>query len=54
MKKTITKEIVFMQGRGENCQCSDCEVLYGGECPYDTPEENKKPRLISKKIKVKI
>lgn len=31
----VEKEVVFLIGRGENCQCSDCPVLYGGDCPYD-------------------
>ncbi len=31
----ITKDVIFMVGRGENCQCYDCPVLYGGDCPYD-------------------
>lgn len=53
-KKTITKEVFFLRGQGENCQCSDCPVLYGGDCPFDSEEENKKPRHITKKIKVKI
>lgn len=43
-----------MRGRGENCQCSDCPVLYGDDCPYDDVETNKKPRLITKKVKVKL
>lgn len=54
MSKVKTKEVVFLRGRGENCECSDCPVLYGGDCPYDNEEENAKPRLTTKKIKVKI
>lgn len=34
--KTVIKEVVFLTGRGKNCKCYDCPVLYGGECPYDT------------------
>lgn len=37
----IKKEIGVMFGRGENCTCPDCPVLYGGEC-YTTEENNKK------------
>ena len=53
-KKTITKEVVFMIGRGQNCQCSDCPVLYGGDCPFDDVKQNRRPRLIVKKVKVKL
>lgn len=35
------KEVVFLIGRGENCTCADCPVLYGGEC-YTTDTNNKK------------
>lgn len=35
VKKIKKKEVVFLIGRGDNCQCSDCPVLYGGECPFD-------------------
>lgn len=35
VKKIKGKEVIFLIGRGENCQCDDCPVLYGGECPYD-------------------
>jgi len=31
----IEKEVTFLMGRGENCQCSDCPVLYGGDCYFD-------------------
>ena len=31
----IVKEVTFLMGRGENCQCSDCPVLYGGDCYFD-------------------
>ena len=31
----IVKEVTFLQGRGENCPCSDCPILYGSECPYE-------------------
>lgn len=51
-KKRIVKEVVFMIGQGENCQCSDCPVLYGGDCPFDDEETNKKPRIITKKFSV--
>ncbi len=27
------KEVVGVIGRGKNCTCSDCPVLYGAECP---------------------
>ena len=53
MRKTIIKPVIFFRCKGKNCRCSDCPVLYGGDCPYDSVEENKKPRLISKKVKVK-
>lgn len=50
-KKTVIKKVTFLLGRGENCTCSDCPVLYGGECyTGETP----KKRLFTKKIKVKI
>lgn len=39
-KKIKGKEVIFMVGRGENCQCADCPVLYGGECPYDKVNES--------------
>lgn len=52
MKKTITKEVTFLIGRGENCQCGDCPVLYGGDCPYD--KKPSKKGLITKKIKVNL
>lgn len=32
----IVKEVTFLIGRGKNCKCSDCPVLYGDDCPYDT------------------
>lgn len=51
-KKTITKEVVFMIGRGQNCQCYDCPILYGGDCPYD--EKPIKRQLISKKVRVNL
>ena len=48
-KKTITKEVVFMVGRGIGCTCPDCPVLYGGEClTGKTPKKT----LFVKKIKV--
>jgi hypothetical protein len=31
----VEKEVIFLIGQGENCRCSDCPVLYGGECPFD-------------------
>lgn len=31
----LEKEVVFLFGQGENCKCSDCPVLYGGDCPFD-------------------
>lgn len=34
------KEIGILIGRGENCTCPDCPVLYGDECPT-TPINNK-------------
>lgn len=52
MKKTIEKEVMFLIGRGENCQCSDCPVLYGMDCPYD--KKPSKKGLITKKFKVKV
>ncbi len=36
--KTFThkhKEIVALIGRGPNCRCADCPVLYGDTCPSD-------------------
>lgn len=33
--KTVVKEVIFLSGRGKNCECYDCPVLYGGDCPYD-------------------
>lgn len=41
-KRTIEKEVVFLIGRGENCKCSDCLVLYGGDCPFDIPKVKNK------------
>lgn len=35
-KKIKGKEVVFLIGRGRYCRCSDCEVLYGGKCPFDS------------------
>lgn len=32
-------EIHVLIGRGNNCSCSDCSVLYGGDC-YTTPINN--------------
>lgn len=53
MKKPITKEVLFMRGRGENCRCLDCPVLYGGDCPYDDAATNKQPRVTAKEYKIK-
>lgn len=36
-KKIKNKEVVFLIGRGENCSCYDCPVLYGDECPTSLP-----------------
>lgn len=33
------KEIGILIGSGENCQCDDCPVLYGDDCPYDVWEQ---------------
>ena len=45
-EETVTKDVMFLIGRGENCECSDCPVLYGGECyTGKTP----KRRLITRK-----
>ena len=50
-KKTITKEVVFLAGRGIGCTCSDCPVLYGGECyTGKTPEQ----QIVTKKVTTKI
>lgn len=32
-------EIHFLRGRGNNCTCYDCAVLYGGTCST-TPDNN--------------
>lgn len=53
-KKIIEKEVLFFRGKGQNCQCYDCEVLYGGDCPFDDEESNKKPWFITKKIRTTI
>ena len=37
--KVLERDVTFLIGRGENCQCSDCPVLYGGECPFDSPKK---------------
>ena len=50
----IEKEVIFIRGQGKNCQCSDCPVLYGGDCPFDDEKTNRKPRIIVKKLKVKV
>lgn len=48
-RKTITKDITFLVGRGIGCTCSDCPVLYGGEClTGETPKET----LIEGKLKI--
>lgn len=31
----VTKDVVLLFGRGKNCECGDCPVLYGGDCPFD-------------------
>ena len=50
-EKTITKEVVFFLGRGIGCSCSDCPVLYGGECMTGkTPKQ----QIKVKKVKVKL
>lgn len=50
MKKTITKKVTFLIGRGENCTCSDCPVLYGGKClTGKTPKKT----VITKEVKLK-
>lgn len=36
----MKKEIGILIGRGKNCSCVDCPVLYGGTCPT-TPINNK-------------
>lgn len=34
------KQIAVLIGRGQNCQCVDCPVLYGYEaCPFDKPKK---------------
>lgn len=47
-KKISGKAIAFLIGRGENCTCGDCPVLYGGEC-MTTKENNKKAKKAKKK-----
>ena len=42
IKKIKNKEVVFLIGRGKYCQCSDCPVLYGGDCPFDSLDFRKK------------
>jgi len=48
-KETITKEVVFFAGRGIGCTCTDCLVLYGGECQTGkTPEQ----QIVTKKVTI--
>ena len=32
-KKIGKKSVAILIGRGENCTCADCPVLYGDTCP---------------------
>lgn len=43
-------KIAILIGRGSNCTCPDCPVLYGWKCPT-TPINNKKDRLKGRKAK---
>ena len=33
------REFIALIGRGENCTCSDCPVLYGETCPTSKPTQ---------------
>lgn len=41
-KRIAGKEVIILIGRGVNCKCADCPVLYGGECPYDEALKEKR------------
>lgn len=43
-------EIHFLRGRGDNCTCHDCSVLYGGTC-YTTPYNNLLDKIEKKVLK---
>lgn len=38
-KKKKRVYIAIMVGRSENCECSDCPVLYGADCPTSMPNK---------------
>ena len=42
-REWVGKEIAVLVGRGDECTCADCPVLYGAECPT-TQKVNKQTK----------